>query len=106
MEIETPPRVGFTTTIPVEVLLAGGRVPVDLNNVFIGAGNPAEYVRHAEADGFPRNSCGWIKGIYGIVRLLGFLGFGPLFDDGPALLRAQFGQCTVTGARCVALLGR
>jgi benzoyl-CoA reductase/2-hydroxyglutaryl-CoA dehydratase subunit BcrC/BadD/HgdB len=70
--IETPSRVGFTTTIPVEVLLAGGRVPVDLNNVFIGAENPAEYVRRAEADGFPRNSCGWIKGIYGVVRRHGF----------------------------------
>jgi len=69
---ETPRRVGFTTTIPVEVLLAGGRVPVDLNNVFIASGNPAEYVRHAEADGFPRNSCGWIRGIYGVVRRQGF----------------------------------
>jgi len=65
-------RVGFTTTIPVEVLLAGGRVPVDLNNLFIGDGNPGEYVRAAEADGFPRNSCGWIKGIYGVVRRHGF----------------------------------
>jgi len=45
---------------------------VDLNNVFIASGNPAEYVRHAEADGFPRNSCGWIKGIYGVVRRQGF----------------------------------
>jgi benzoyl-CoA reductase/2-hydroxyglutaryl-CoA dehydratase subunit BcrC/BadD/HgdB len=69
---EGSPRVGFTTTIPVEVLLAGGRVPVDLNNVFIASGNPAEYLRRAEADGFPRNSCGWIKGIYGVVRLQGF----------------------------------
>jgi benzoyl-CoA reductase/2-hydroxyglutaryl-CoA dehydratase subunit BcrC/BadD/HgdB len=68
---EPPSRVGFTTTIPVEVLLAGGRVPVDLNNVFIGSENPAEYVRQAEADGFPRNSCGWIKGIYGVVRRQG-----------------------------------
>jgi benzoyl-CoA reductase/2-hydroxyglutaryl-CoA dehydratase subunit BcrC/BadD/HgdB len=69
---EGAPRVGFTPTIPVEALFAGGRVPVDLNNVFIGAGNPSEYVRHAEADGFPRNSCGWIKGIYGVVRRHGF----------------------------------
>jgi benzoyl-CoA reductase/2-hydroxyglutaryl-CoA dehydratase subunit BcrC/BadD/HgdB len=65
-------RVGFTTTIPVEILLAGGRVPVDLNNVFIGEGNPGEFVRVAEADGFPRNCCGWIKGIYGVVRRHGF----------------------------------
>ncbi|MBI5905927.1 MAG: 2-hydroxyacyl-CoA dehydratase [Deltaproteobacteria bacterium] len=65
-------RVGFTTSIPVEILYAGGRIPVDLNNVFIASENPAEYIRRAEADGFPRNSCGWIKGIYGVVRGDGF----------------------------------
>jgi len=43
-------------------------MPVDLNNVFIGSDLPAELIRAAEADGFPRNSCGWIKGIYGVVR--------------------------------------
>ena len=72
METDPTSRVGFTTTIPVEVLLAGGRVPVDLNNVFIGEGTPGEYVRNAEADGFPRNCCGWIKGIYSVVRRHGF----------------------------------
>jgi benzoyl-CoA reductase/2-hydroxyglutaryl-CoA dehydratase subunit BcrC/BadD/HgdB len=65
---DTSLRVGFTTTIPAEILFAGGHVPVDLNNRFINAPNPEEYVRFAESDGFPRNSCGWIKGIYGIVR--------------------------------------
>jgi benzoyl-CoA reductase/2-hydroxyglutaryl-CoA dehydratase subunit BcrC/BadD/HgdB len=64
-------QVGFTTTIPVEVLFAAGAVPVDLNNVFITSPDPASYVRDAESDGFPRNSCGWIKGIYGVVRRLG-----------------------------------
>jgi benzoyl-CoA reductase/2-hydroxyglutaryl-CoA dehydratase subunit BcrC/BadD/HgdB len=29
-------------------------------------------VRAAETDGFPRNCCGWIKGIYGVVRRHGF----------------------------------
>lgn len=43
-------------------------MPVDLNNRFITAGAPEEYVRAAESDGFPRNSCSWVKGIYGIVR--------------------------------------
>jgi len=65
-------RVGFTTTIPVEILFAAGRVPVDLNNAFIASDLPAEYLRAAEADGFPRNSCGWIKGIYGVARRNGF----------------------------------
>ena len=61
-------RTGFTTTIPVEILFAAERVPVDLNNVFIASDLPADFIRVAEADGFPRNSCGWIKGIYGVVR--------------------------------------
>ncbi len=65
-------RVGFTTTVPVEVLYAGGCAPVDLNNVFIAAECPSEYIRQAENDGFPRNCCGWIKGIYGVVLRHGF----------------------------------
>ena len=36
-------RVGFTTTIPVEVLLAAGQEPVDLNNLFIAAPLPASH---------------------------------------------------------------
>ncbi len=72
MGTDTARAVGFTTTIPVEVLFAAGRVPVDLNNVFIGADRPGEHVRRAEGEGFPRNSCAWIKGIYGVVRSLGF----------------------------------
>ncbi|MCL1926555.1 MAG: 2-hydroxyacyl-CoA dehydratase family protein [Syntrophorhabdaceae bacterium] len=65
-------RVGFTTTIPVEILYAGGFTPVDLNNVFIGSGDPSQYIRQAETDGFPRNCCGWIKGIYGVALRHGF----------------------------------
>jgi benzoyl-CoA reductase/2-hydroxyglutaryl-CoA dehydratase subunit BcrC/BadD/HgdB len=65
-------RVGFTTTIPVELLFAGGHDPVDLNNIFIGSESPADFIRAAESDGFPRNCCGWIKGIYGVVRAHGF----------------------------------
>ncbi len=61
-------RVGFTTTIPIEVLYAAGRVPADLNNLFITSPDPQGLVRAAEADGFPRNSCSWVKGIYGVVR--------------------------------------
>ncbi|MBI5577506.1 MAG: 2-hydroxyacyl-CoA dehydratase [Deltaproteobacteria bacterium] len=61
-------RVGFTTTIPVEILFAGGHKPVDLNNRFITSRRPQDYLRAAESDGFPRNCCGWIKGIYGVAR--------------------------------------
>lgn len=60
--------LGCTTTIPVEVVLAAGRRPVDLNNVFINAGAPGELVRRAELEGYPRTACAWIKGIYGTLR--------------------------------------
>lgn len=63
-----PGAVGFTTTIPVEVLLAAGRRPLDLNNLFITSADPAAYVRRAELEGYPRTSCAWIKGLYGVLR--------------------------------------
>ncbi len=61
-------RVGFTTTIPLEVLIAANVRPVDLNNVFITGGKSREFVEEAELSGFPRNVCGWIKGIYSAIR--------------------------------------
>ncbi|MBJ6725397.1 2-hydroxyacyl-CoA dehydratase family protein [Geomesophilobacter sediminis] len=60
-------RVGFTSTIPLEVLVAAGAVPVDLNNIFITNPQSNDYIEEAELAGFPRNVCGWIKGIYGAV---------------------------------------
>ncbi len=59
--------VGLTTTIPVEVLLAAGRVPLDLNNAFITAKDPLALVSRAERDGYPASVCGWVKGIYAVV---------------------------------------
>lgn len=60
-------RVGFTTTIPLEVLVAANVVPIDLNNVFITHPQKATLIEDAELTGFPRNVCAWIKGIYGAV---------------------------------------
>lgn len=60
-------RVGFTSTIPLEVLIAAGAVPIDLNNVFITHQNSITLIENAELAGFPRNVCAWIKGIYGAV---------------------------------------
>jgi benzoyl-CoA reductase/2-hydroxyglutaryl-CoA dehydratase subunit BcrC/BadD/HgdB len=57
-------KVGLTTTIPVEVLLAAGLIPVDLNNLFISAPDALHRVAKAEASGFPRTICAWVKGIY------------------------------------------
>ncbi len=63
--------VGITTTIPVEVVLAAGLVPVDANNAFVTAHDPAALVAEAEGAGFPRTCCCWTKGIYGAVRRFG-----------------------------------
>jgi benzoyl-CoA reductase/2-hydroxyglutaryl-CoA dehydratase subunit BcrC/BadD/HgdB len=57
--------VGITTTIPIECLLAAGHQPVDLNNLFISHPNPERLVHIAETEGFPLNTCTWIKGMYG-----------------------------------------
>jgi benzoyl-CoA reductase/2-hydroxyglutaryl-CoA dehydratase subunit BcrC/BadD/HgdB len=59
--------VGFTTTIPLEVILAAGRRPVDLNNLFITDPDPQGLIEEAEIAGFPRNICGWIKGLYSVA---------------------------------------
>jgi benzoyl-CoA reductase/2-hydroxyglutaryl-CoA dehydratase subunit BcrC/BadD/HgdB len=61
-------RVGLTTTIPVEVVLAAGLVPVDLNNIFIASPQARARVSAAEAAGFPRTICAWVKGIYAALR--------------------------------------
>lgn len=59
-------KIGITTTVPLEVLLAAGYQPVDLNNIFITDDNPERLVTVAEKAGFPLNCCSWIKGIYGV----------------------------------------
>ncbi|MBD6955196.1 MAG: 2-hydroxyacyl-CoA dehydratase family protein [Thermoplasmata archaeon] len=57
-------RVGITTTVPLEPIIAGSHIPTDLNNIFITSKDPENYVSRAEVDGFPYNSCSWIKGLY------------------------------------------
>ena len=58
-------KIGITTTVPVEVILAASAVPVDLNNLFVSDADPASLITAAEKTGFPLNTCAWIKGIYG-----------------------------------------
>jgi benzoyl-CoA reductase/2-hydroxyglutaryl-CoA dehydratase subunit BcrC/BadD/HgdB len=58
-------KIGLTTTVPVEVLIAAGYTPVDLNNIFITSDDYSKYIDIAEKDGFPKSLCAWIKGIYG-----------------------------------------
>src|SRR4030067_671279 len=59
-------KIGITTTVPVEVLLAAGHQPVDLNNVLVSSPDPVRFITVAERAGFPLNCCAWIKGIYGV----------------------------------------
>jgi len=59
--------IGFTTTIPSEILFAGGYTPCDLNNIFITDPEPMHFIEKAERDGFPKSMCNWIKGIYGVL---------------------------------------
>lgn len=59
-------RIGITATVPVEVLLAAGYQPLDLNNLFINDPDPERLLGIAERDGFPQNCCSWIKGIYAV----------------------------------------
>ena len=59
-------KIGLTTTVPVEVLIGAGYTPIDLNNCFITSENYFRYLDIAEKDGFPKNLCSWIKGIYGV----------------------------------------
>ena len=60
-------KIGITSTIPVEIVFAAGHTPCDLNNIFISADDPEYFIRRAENAGFPRTSCAWIKGIYGVL---------------------------------------
>ncbi|MFZ3131428.1 MAG: 2-hydroxyacyl-CoA dehydratase family protein [Desulfosporosinus sp.] len=57
-------KIGLTTTVPVEVIFAADDTPVDLNNIFITSSEAMHRVEEAEIAGFPRNVCGWIKGLY------------------------------------------
>ena len=63
--------IGLTTTVPIEILLAGGHRPLDLNNLFITDEQCNQRVARAEFDGYPETTCGWIKGLYATVLELG-----------------------------------
>lgn len=82
-------RVGLTTTIPVEVVLAAGLVPVDLNNLFIASPQAPTRLSEAEAGGFPRTVCAWIKGIYATLQC---------HPEVEVVLAACQGDCSYTQA--------
>ena len=80
--------IGFTTTIPVELIFAAGHTPCDLNNIFITDENPMRYIERAEMDGFPKSMCNWVKGIYGVVMEKGI----------DAVITVMEGDCSNTQA--------
>jgi len=82
-------RVGLTTTIPVEVVLAANLTPVDLNNLFIADPMALARVSQAEAAGFPRTLCAWIKGIYAALMV---------HPEIQAVIAACQGDCSNTQA--------
>jgi benzoyl-CoA reductase/2-hydroxyglutaryl-CoA dehydratase subunit BcrC/BadD/HgdB len=59
-------KIGITTTVPIEILIAAGYTPVDLNNIFITSKDYFSYIDMAEKDGFPKSMCAWIKAKYGV----------------------------------------
>ncbi len=60
-------RIGITSTIPIEIILAAGDTAVDLNNEFVASERAAARVHDAELAGYPRNACSWVKGIYSSI---------------------------------------
>jgi len=64
-------RVGFTTIIPIEILFTARRLPVDLDNVFITHPEKKALVKKVALEGYPRNMCGGIKGIYAVATRRG-----------------------------------
>jgi benzoyl-CoA reductase/2-hydroxyglutaryl-CoA dehydratase subunit BcrC/BadD/HgdB len=63
--------IGITTTVPIEILLAAGYQPIDLNNVFITYTDRERLINNAEKVGLPINCCSWIKGIYSVCLEFG-----------------------------------
>jgi benzoyl-CoA reductase/2-hydroxyglutaryl-CoA dehydratase subunit BcrC/BadD/HgdB len=48
-------------------VFAAGHTPVDLNNILISNPEALRLTEAAEEAGYPRNICGWIKGLYAVV---------------------------------------
>jgi benzoyl-CoA reductase/2-hydroxyglutaryl-CoA dehydratase subunit BcrC/BadD/HgdB len=64
-------KIGITTTVPVEVLLASGVQVVDMNNIFVASKDYGKFIDSAERVGFPKSCCAWKKGMYGVCMAQG-----------------------------------
>jgi predicted CoA-substrate-specific enzyme activase len=65
MSRRTRRRIGIFSTLPVEVLLAAGHLPVDVNNLFVTHEDPGALLRTADDAGVPRTLCAWTRGLFG-----------------------------------------
>jgi benzoyl-CoA reductase/2-hydroxyglutaryl-CoA dehydratase subunit BcrC/BadD/HgdB len=92
-------KIGFTTTIPLEVLVAAEVVPVDLNNVFITHPESITLIEDAELTGFPRNVCAWIKGIYGAVVASGVKEMVAVTEGDCSYTKALMEVLSINGVR-------
>ncbi|MBI6875483.1 2-hydroxyacyl-CoA dehydratase family protein [Clostridium aciditolerans] len=59
-------KIGVTTTVPIEILIAADYEVVDLNNIFVTSEDYSKYIDIAERKGFPKSCCAWKKGMYGV----------------------------------------
>lgn len=59
-------RVGLFSTVPVEVLFAANREPVDLNNLFVASQAPGEFLRQSDVLGLAPTLCAWTRGLFGV----------------------------------------
>lgn len=59
-------KIGITTTVPVEVLIAADYEVIDLKNIFVTSESYNKYIDIAEKEGFPKSCCAWQKGTYGV----------------------------------------
>ncbi len=64
-------RIGLFSTVPLEILLAAGLRPLDVNNAFVRDPDPRALLDRAEAAGLPRTLCAWTKGLYASTLALG-----------------------------------
>jgi len=61
------PVAYFTTSVPIEIIIAAGYKPMDLNNRFVSSQNPLGLIDDAESFGFPGSCCAWIKGLFSVM---------------------------------------
>lgn len=59
-------KIGVTTTVPIEILIAADYEVIDLNNIFVTSEDYSKYIDIAEREGFPKSCCAWKKGMYGV----------------------------------------